>query len=162
MIVSKEIKNRGTYLGYFTVGKKIVKERSWTALLFTEAPGMKRRDYIAMGDIVYGMYVLDSLEKIGKAGGGEGWYSRANTYAKNPVTESTNAKILRVMQKEFKPETKIEVYGFSVPKAQSEYFCSITNQTLHFEVEQHEKVEKHLTKEALNQDEDLRFCTQLN
>ena len=69
MTVSTEIKQRGTYLGYFIVGEKLVNGkdglRSHQALLFTEAPGMKRRDYIAMGDIVYGMYVAESLKKIG-------------------------------------------------------------------------------------------------
>jgi len=165
MTVSTEIKKRGTYLGYFTVGEKVVNgkdgERSHQALLFTEAPGMKRRDYIAMGDIVYGMYVAESLKKIGKAGGKNGWAGRVGTYASDPAREPTNAKILRVMDEEFEAGTTIEVYGFSVPKAQSEYFCTITNETLHFEVEQHGNVEEHLTSEALEEGEDLIFCTQL-
>ena len=165
MTVSTEIKKRGTYLGYFIVGEKLVNGkdglRSHQALLFTEAPGMKRRDYIAMGDIVYGMYVAESLKKIGKAGGKNGWAGRVGTYASDPVREPTNAKILRVMDEEFEAGTTIEVYGFSVPKAQSEYFCTITNETLHFEVEQHGNVEEHLTSEALEEGEDLIFCTQL-
>ena len=166
MTVSTEIKQRGTYLGYFIVGEKVVNgkngERSHQALLFTEAPGMKRRDYIAMGDIVYGMYVFKHvLQKIGKAGGKNGWAGRVGTYASDPAKEPTNAKILRVMEEEFEPGTKIEVYGFSVPKAQSEYFCPITNETLHFEVEQHGNVEEHLTARALEEGEDLKFCTQL-
>ena len=165
MTVSTEIKKRGTYLGYFTVGEKVVNgkdgERSHQALLFTEAPGMQRRDYIAMGDIVYGMYVAESLKKIGKAGGKNGWAGRVGTYASDPAREPTNAKILRVMDEEFEAGTTIEVYGFSVPKAQSEYFCTITNETLHFEVEQHGNVEEHLTSEALEEGEDLIFCTQL-
>ena len=165
MTVSTEIKKRGTYLGYFIVSEKIVNGkdgiRSHQALLFTEAPGMKRRDYIAMGDIVYGMYVAESLKKIGKAGGKNGWAGRVGTYASDPAREPTNAKILRVMDEEFEAGTTIEVYGFSVPKAQSEYFCPITNETLHFEVEQHGNVEEHLTSEALEEGEDLIFCTQL-
>tara|TARA_B100000965_G_scaffold144826_1_gene120628 strand:- start:344 stop:844 length:501 start_codon:yes stop_codon:yes gene_type:complete len=165
MTVSTEIKKRGTYLGYFIVGEKLVNGkdglRSHQALLFTEAPGMKRRDYIAMGDIVYGMYVAESLKKIGKAGGKNGWAGRVGTYASDPAREPTNAKILRVMDEEFEAGTTIEVYGFSVPKAQSEYFCTITNETLHFEVEQHGNVEEHLTSEALEEGEDLIFCTQL-
>ena len=165
MTVSTEIKKRGTYLGYFIVGEKLVNGkdglRSHQALLFTEAPGMKRRDYIAMGDIVYGMYVAESLKKIGKAGGKNGWAGRVGTYASDPAREPTNAKILRVMNEEFEAGTTIEVYGFSVPKEQSEYFCTITNETLHFEVEQHGNVEEHLTSEALEEGEDLIFCTQL-
>ena len=123
MTVSTEIKKRGTYLGYFIVGEKLVNGkdglRSHQALLFTEAPGMKRRDYIAMGDIVYGMYVAESLKKIGKAGGKNGWAGRVGTYASDPAREPTNAKILRVMDEELEAGTTIEVYGFSVPKAQS-------------------------------------------
>lgn len=167
MTVSTEIKQRGTYLGYFIVGEKLVNGkdglRSHQALLFTEAPGMKRRDYIAMGDIVYGMYVFEHvLQKIGKAGGKKGWVGRVDTYASDPANEKTNAKILRAMEEEFEPGTKIEVYGFSVPRAQSEYFCPITNETLHFEVPQHGNEEEHLTTRALEEGEDLKkFSTQL-
>ena len=64
------------------------------------------------------------------------------------------------MNDDYKKNTRIEVYGFSVPRVQSEYFCPITNETIHIELAQNHQVETHLTAEAELEGEDLIFCTQ--
>lgn len=166
MSVSDKIQSTGTYLGYFKVVTHTTNKnndkpsREYQKLQFTKAPGMETRDFKAMGDIVYGMYVNLNLVKIGKAGSTNGWAGRIGTYGVDPAVESTNNKIIQIMNDDYKKNTRIEVYGFSVPRVQSEYFCPITNETIHIELAQNHQVETHLTAEAELEGEDLIFCTQ--
>jgi len=166
MTVANKIKKIGTYLGYFTVQEYTTNldnnkpSCTYTALIFTNAEGMKTRDYLAMGDIVYGMYVNDKLTKIGKAGSSFGWYGRIKTYRKNPEKESTNNKIISIMQENYKKGTRIEVYGYTIPRIKTEYFDPITEETILIELPQNDSVETHLTAQAEEEDTDLIFCTQ--
>lgn len=166
MSVSTNIQKVGTYLGYFTIVEHTTNtnndkpSRTYEKLSFTKAPGMETRDFKAMGDIVYGMYVNGTLVKIGKAGSTNGWAGRITTYGVDPKGEATNRKIITHLKEDFTYETKVEVYGISVPRVVSEYFCPVTCETISIELPQNHQVETHLTAEAEMEGEDLMFCTQ--
>ena len=166
MPVAYKIQSTGTYLGYFNVVTHTTNKnndkpsRKFQKLQFTKIPGMKTRDFKAMGDIVYGMYVNSSLVKIGKAGGADGWSKRINTYGKDPATDPTNNKIIQIMNKDYKKTTRILVYGFSVSRVQSDFFCPIINDTISIESPRIHEVETYLITEAELEGEDLIFCTQ--
>ena len=166
MSVSDEMQSTGTYLGYFNVVTHTTNKnndkasREYQKLEFTKAPGMKTCDFNAMGDIVYGMYVNSNLVKIGKAGGAEGWNQRWRTYGSDPANDKTNNKIIQIMNKYYKKTTRIEVYGFSVQRIQSPFFCPITNETISVESARNHEVETYLITEAELEGEDLIFCNQ--
>jgi len=166
MSVSDKIQSTGTYLGYFNVVTHTTNKnndkpsREYQRLKFTKAPGMQTRDFNAMGDIVYGMYVNSSLVKIGKAGSGKGWTGRIGSYSNDPAADPTNNKIIQIMNDDYKKDTRIEVYGFSVPRMQSDFFCPITNETIPISLPRNHPVETHLTAEAELEGEDLIFCNQ--
>lgn len=162
--VSENIKTVGTYLGYFTVGKHTTNKnnkkpsKTYERLFFTAA--LERKDYLAMGDIVYGMYVNNQLVKIGKAGSSHGWAGRIQTYGVNPKGEATNRKIITCLREMYNFETKVEVYGVQVAREKVEYFCNITGETVILELPKNGAVETYLTAIAEDQLEDLVFCTQ--
>tara|TARA_R110002072_G_scaffold186997_6_gene343803 strand:+ start:49 stop:564 length:516 start_codon:yes stop_codon:yes gene_type:complete len=165
--VSAQISTKGTYLGYFEAEKHTTNmnndkpSRSYDRLAFRRADGIERRDLISMGDIVYGMYVYNTLTKIGKAGGANGWAQRAQTYSVDPAGEATNRKILKHLAEDFKTKNpKIYVYGLSIPRIKNTFFCSITQESIDIELPQNSEVETHLTAVAEEQGEDLIFCTQ--
>ena len=167
MTVSKNIRKVGTYLGYFTVQEHTTNKdkpnkpsRTYEKLVFTKAEGMETRDYKAMGDIVYGMYVNGQLRKIGKAGSTNGWSGRITTYGVDPEGERSNRKIITHIKEDFTYETRIAVYGFSVPRIRTEYFCPVTRETISVDLPQNHQVETHLTAQAEAEGEDLMFCTQ--
>ena len=161
--VSTNIKRVGVYLGYFTVQEHTTNvnnnkpSRTYNKLVFTKAEGLEPRDFKAMGDIVYGMYVNDQLLKIGKAGSSNGWKSRISQYKNDPKNERTNRKIITCMKADYDFDTKIHVYGFSVPRITTEYFCPITNETTSIQLAQNDAVETLLTAEAEEQGENLIF-----
>lgn len=161
--VSTNIKKFGVYLGYFTIHEHTTNltnnnpSRTYNRLVFTNAEGLELRDFKAMGDIVYGMYVNDQLLKIGKAGSSNGWKGRISQYGNDPKNERTNRKIITGMKQEFDFNTKIHVYGFSVPRITTEYFCPITNETKVLQLAQNNEVETLLTAEAEEQGENLIF-----
>lgn len=164
--VASNIQKVGTYLGYFTITEHTTNvnnnnpSRTYEKLIFTKADGMERRDYIAMGDIVYGMYVNGQLVKIGKAGSSFGWAGRIGTYGVDPALEATNRKIIASLKENFTYDARIEVYGIQVPRVHSEYFCTVTRETVSIELPQNSEVETHLTAQAELEFEDLLFCTQ--
>ena len=166
--VSDEFLSKGTYLGYFEVethttnkDKDDKPSQSYERLVFHRALNIERRDLIAMGDIVYGMYVDNKLVKIGKAGGAEGWASRAYQYSHDPANDKTNRKILKHLREDFATKNpKVFVYGLSVPRIKTTYFCPITNETVDIEAPQNGAVETHLIAVAEEQGENLIFCTQ--
>lgn len=164
--VATSLKKVGTYLGYFTIRKHTTNvnnnnpSRTYEKLVFTKAEGMETRDFKAMGDIVYGMYVNGGLVKIGKAGSTNGWAGRISTYGVDPKGEATNRKIITHLKEDFTYETRVEVYGISVPRIHSEYFCPVTRETVSIELPQNHQVETHLTAEAEAEGIDLMFCTQ--
>ena len=161
-----QIKKAGTYLGYFTIAEHTTNinndkpSRTFEKLVFTKADGMETRDYKAMGDIVYGMYVNDSLVKIGKAGSTNGWAGRIGTYGVDPKGEATNRKIITHLKEDFTYETRVDVYGITVSRVHSEYFCPVTNGTVSIDLPRNHQVETHLTAEAEAEGIDLMFCTQ--
>jgi len=164
--VATNLTKVGTYLGYFTIQEHTTNvnnnkpSRTYEKLVFTKADGMETRDFKAMGDIVYGMYVNGNLVKIGKAGSTNGWAGRIGTYGVDPKGEATNRKIITHLKEDFTYETRVEVYGISVPRIHSEYFCPITRETVSIELPQNHQVETHLTTEAEAEGTDLMFCTQ--
>ena len=164
--VSTNIKRVGVYLGYFTVQEHTTNvnnnkpSRTYNKLAFTKAEGLEPRDFKAMGDIVYGMYVNDQLLKIGKAGSTNGWYGRITTYGVDPKGEATNRKIITSLNENFNENIKVHVYGVVVPRVKVDYFCPVTQQTISSELPQNHQVETHLTSEAVVEGEDLMFCTQ--
>ena len=164
MSVSANIQKNGTYLGYFVIEEHTTNKnsskpsRTYERLGFVKA--LERRDYIAMGDIVYGMYVNDVLVKIGKAGSSYGWAVRLQTYAVDPKGEATNRKIITHLKEDFTADTKVHVYGIAVPRVKSEYFCPVTNETVSIELPQNHQVETYMTSVAEEEGEDLIFCTQ--
>ena len=165
MTVTKNIKKIGTYLGYFTIINHTTNvnnnkpSRTFEKLAFTKATGMETRDFKAMGDIIYGMYVNDQLVKIGKAGSTNGFAGRISTYGCDPEGEATNRKIITHLKEDFTYETRVEVYGIAIPRIHSEYFCSVTKETVSIDLPQNHQVETHLTAEAEAEGEDLMFCT---
>ena len=169
--VSDGFLSKGTYLGYFEVethttnkDKDDKPSQSYERLVFHRALNIERRDLIAMGDIVYGMYVEDdsyNLTKIGMAGGAKGWASRAYQYSHDPANDKTNRKILKHLREDFATKNpKVFVYGLSVPRIKTTYFCPITNETVDIEVSQNGAVETHLIAVAEEQGENLIFCRQ--
>jgi hypothetical protein len=164
--VATNLTKVGTYLGYFTIQEHTTNvnnnkpSRTYEKLVFTKADGMETRDFKAMGDIVYGMYVNGNLVKIGKAGSTNGWAGRIGTYGVDPKGEATNRKIITHLKEDFTYETRVEVYGVSVPRIHSEYFCPVTRETVSIELPQNHQVETHLTTEAEAEGTDLMFCTQ--
>jgi hypothetical protein len=164
--VATNLTKVGTYLGYFTIQEHTTNvnnnkpSRTYEKLVFTKADGMETRDFKAMGDIVYGMYVNGNLVKIGKAGSTNGWAGRIGTYGVDPKGEATNRKIITHLKEDFTYETRVEVYGISVPRIHSEYFCPVTREAVSIELPQNHQVETHLTTEAEAEGTDLMFCTQ--
>jgi len=164
--IEAQIKKAGTYLGHFNIADHTTNinnnkpSRTFEKLVFTKAEGMETRDYKAMGDIVYGMYVNDTLVKIGKAGSTNGWAGRIGTYGVDPAGEATNRKIITHLKEDFTYETDVEVYGISVPRVHSEYFCPVTKATVSIDLPRNHQVETHLTAEAEAEGINLMFCTQ--
>lgn len=152
MSIATLARETGIYLGRFTIRGDIMD--------FT--PSLTRSEYLAMGDIVYFMYVNDRLAKIGKAGGANGWYGRFNQYKRGREGDATNCRIMDVM--EAVEESHIEVYGISSPRREIEQVCPLTGEVFTVMVETHRELERNLTNRYLDEQpaHDLPFCNQLN
>lgn len=152
MSISDLARQTGTYLGRFTIRGDIMDFE----------PAMTRSQYLAMGDVVYFMYVNDRLSKIGKAGGANGWYGRFNQYKRGREGDATNCRIMDVM--EAIEQYHIEVYGISSPRREIEQVCPLTGETFAVMVETHRELERNLTNRYLDEEpaHDLPFCNQLN
>lgn len=160
MTTAKKLMDQGTYLGYFEI-KEFTNPRGKTYNRLEFTAELVRKDYIAMGDIVYGMYVNGILHKIGKAGGALGWSTRYNTYQKEPTIEPSSRRIIEKMDEmNYDTDSKIEVFAISVPKVQSSYFCPLTKETIDIEVSRNGEVETYLTQVTEAESEDLCFCYQ--
>ena len=125
-------------------------------------PAMTRAKFIELGDLVYFMYVNDRLMKIGKTSAAAGFYDRAQTYKRGRQGDSTNNRIMDVM--ESIEEYDIEIYGILSPRESMELICPLTGQSDILYVKTAETREKLLTKRYLNEEpaRDLPFCNQLN
>ena len=151
MTIALLARQHGTYLGQFNVRGSVMDFQ----------PALTYSEYLAMGDIVYFMYVNGRLFKIGKAGGAHGFYSRFNQYKKGRSGDSTNCRIMDVM--ESFQETEIEVYGIMSPKLDTHMQCPLTGKTVNVQIETHREIERLLTTQYLNEKpaHDLPFCNQL-
>jgi hypothetical protein len=148
------IKSNSKFIGHFSIEKY--------KMPFTRVDGIRRKDLIALGDVVYFMFVNDQLMKIGKAGGKGGFAGRANTYMQGRYGDATNRRIMDVMDKI--GETHIDVYCVQSPKKVIEYNCPLTGEVITEEVSTHKNVELRLTHKYLAEDvnNELAFCNQLN
>ena len=156
MTISSKIKDNGIYLGYITFNPD---ENVGQRMCFHGA--LKRKDYISMGDIVYGMYINDQLVKIGMTASAQGWYGRQGTYTNINPNEQTNAMFRRKIGEIFDyADVEIHVYAIQIPKIIDKYFDPISGTTVCEEVSRARKVEKRWTDIAKIEGEDLYLCTQ--
>lgn len=123
--------------------------------------GFSRKEIIHMGDVVYFMYVNDTMYKIGKAGGAEGFAGRATTYNKGRRGDATNNRIMNIM--EDIPSTDIQVYALPIPRRIVTETCPLTGETFEIEVSLHKEYESRFTTIYLNENSSnsLPFCYQL-
>lgn len=160
MTIAQNIKNKGIYLGYFTyVDGFDSNDNPMKRLKFTGP--LRWSEYANMGDIVYGMYINDQLVKIGMTAAANSWAGRFAVYSNNNHNEQTNKKFRRTLGEKFNfDEVKIHVYGVQIPRVIKKYFDPITNTTLTENISMARNIEKHWTRVANDQGEDLYLCTQ--
>lgn len=151
--LSTQFKKQALEIGHFDVFDG--------TMTFVRAPGLRRKDIKALGDVVYFMFVDGELMKIGKAGGANGFVGRAGTYNRGRLGDATNNLIIDVMESLNKNE--IVVYAIPVPRQISKYECPITGEVLEVEVSIHKDIEKLYTNKYLQEDpsNELPFCNQL-
>ena len=154
MSVIKNVKKNGQYIGHFDVTSDTMK--------FVNADGLRRKDIIALGDIVYFMFVDNKLMKIGKAGGANGFAGRVGTYNRGRLGDATNNLIIDVM--ESIDADRIDVWAVQSPRETIKYKCNLTGETIAEEVPTHKNNESRYTHMFLGEStaNDLPFCTQLN
>ncbi len=123
--------------------------------------GFNRKQIIAMGDMVYFMYVNDTMYKIGKAGGAHGFAGRAGTYNRGRLGDATNNRIMDVMEN--LPANVIQVYALPIPRRIFTETCPLTGETFEIEVALHKEYESRFTTIYLNENSSnsLPFCHQL-
>ena len=144
---------KGIYLGRFHIHGK--------SMSFIRGPGLRRKDIIELGDIVYFMIVNGKIYKIGKAGGAQGFAGRAGTYARGRLGDATNVRIMDIMQD--LDESEIEVWCVRVPRPIVTYNCPLTGVTMTIPVSIHKDIESIYTNMFLELEEnDLPFCNQLS
>ena len=153
MNIADHAHQNGTYLGHFNlVGD---------TLPFTYDGPKAQSEIAKMGDVVYFMYVDGDLMKIGKAGGRRGFAGRAGTYKLGRKGDSTNNKIIDVLESMGK--SRIDVYAFVIPSIQTYTTCPITGDYVSITTSVHGEYETRYTKIYLNESPNntLPFCTQL-
>jgi len=163
--IAQRMRKVGTYFGYFDIQPyENVNEDSpnfgvsYDRLIFHAA--LKRREFIAFGDLVYFMYINNDLVKVGKAEGAIGWAGRMNTYRKDPDDDATNKKIMDIMKEDYSVVEPIYVYAISVPRVASDYYCNLTDSAVMVSIPRAGKVETYLTECVEAQGEQLIFCNQ--
>jgi hypothetical protein len=147
------IKNKAEFIGHFDV--------HGSTMTFHRREGLRRKELIEMGDMVYFMFVGGKLMKIGKAGGAQGFANRAGTYNRGRAGDATNNRIIDIME-EIKAK-RIDVYAVRAPRQSVKYECPLTGEMIVEEVPTHKNVETRLTAMYLdeNTDNELPFCNQL-
>lgn len=153
MIDLETVMKKATYIGRFHL--------HGVSMSFIRAPGLRRKDIIELGDIVYFMVVNGKIYKIGKAGGAQGFAGRAGTYARGRLGDATNIRIMDIMQD--LDETEIEVWAIKVPRPMVTFNCPLTGVTMTIPVSIHKDIESIYTNMFLELEEnDLPFCHQLS
>jgi hypothetical protein len=144
-----------TYIGAITLDGDRMK--------YTKPDGMRRKDLIKMGDLVYFMIVDGKLMKIGKAGGKTGWIGRAGMY-ENGITsrgDQTNVRIFRVLESMNAKDSTIHVYAIATPRQQISFTNPLTYDIINEEVAVHGNVERSLTAKYIEAGYELPFSKQL-
>ena len=133
-----------------------------STMSFVRKEGIRRKDLIAKGDMVYFMFVNGDLYKIGKAGGQHGFAGRVGTYNRGRLGDATNNRIIDVMQD--LGQQNIDVYGVPIPRRIIESVDPLTGEKFDIEVSLHKEYESRYTTMYINEDEanELPFCNQLN
>lgn len=153
MTFSEKVLEKAQHIGHFHV--------HGSTMSFHRVEGLRHKDLVALGDVVYFMYVNGVMYKIGKAGGANGFAGRAGTYNRGRLGDATNNRIIDVM--EDIGEKNIEVYCVQVPRPVVQYTCPITEEVFEMEVSIHKNIESHYTDTYLMEDSanELPFCNQL-
>jgi len=127
---------------------------------------ISRSSFIDMGDIVYFMIVGDSLKKIGKAAGQQGWYGRMNEYGKTRYSktgkdtwDATTRKIYNYMIHNYLDvDREIKIYAVRTPKQTVSFTNPLTGDTVIEQIETAGAVEQSLIQLAYKQGYSLDFC----
>lgn len=153
MTFVENIRDRATYIGSFQI--------HGSTMTFHRDLDLRRKDIIAMGDMVYFMFVNGQLMKIGKAGGATGFAGRAGMYNRGRLGDATNNRILDIMEEIGK--TTIDVFAIPVPRQVVKYECPVTGEIFEMEVSIHKDIETLYTDKYLMEDasNELPFCNQL-
>lgn len=136
------------YLGSFKLnGDKIEFEGS-----------LSRQEMLDLGDVVYFMVYKDDILKVGKAGGGGGFYSRMGQYKRGLGADATNDKIIRTML-ELNIDS-VEIYAIQAPRNTHSTTC-IKGNDLIIETPTNVGLEKYYLG-LLKDHYSLVFCQQLS
>lgn len=136
------------YLGSFKLnGDKIEFDRA-----------LDRQEMLALGDVVYFMVYGDDVLKVGKAGGGGGFYSRMGQYKRGLGADATNDKIIRAMN-ELQIEC-VDIYAITAPRKVHKAQC-IGGDDLIIETPTNVGLEKYYLS-LLKEKYSLIFCQQFS
>jgi hypothetical protein len=119
---------------------------------------INRQEMLALGDVVYFMVYKDDILKVGKAGGGGGFYSRMGQYKRGLGADATNDKIIRTMN-ELMIES-VEIYAIQAPRNTHTTTC-IKGNDLVIETPTNVGLEKYYLN-LLKESYSLIFCQQLS
>ena len=86
--------------------------------------------------------------------------AKETTIPNTDMVQFGNTVFITHIKEDFTYETRIAVYGFSVPRIRTEYFCPVTRETILVDLPQNHQLETYLTAEAEAEGEELIFCTQ--
>jgi hypothetical protein len=119
---------------------------------------MTRQEMLELGDVVYFMIHDDDILKVGKAGGGGGFYSRMGQYKRGLGADATNDKIIRTMLE--LNITNVEIYAIQAPRNTHATTC-IKGSDLIIETPTNVGLEKYYLN-LLKENYSLIFCQQLS
>lgn len=144
-----------TYIGNITIDGDRMK--------YTRPDGVRRKDLIEMGDLVYFMVMDGKLMKIGKAGGKTGWIGRVSMYQNGitPRGDQTNVRIFRVLEEMNAKDSTIEVFAIPTPRQKVSFTNPLTFDIISEEVPVHGNVERSLTAKYVEAGYELPFSNQL-
>jgi hypothetical protein len=117
---------------------------------------MTRQEMLELGDVVYFMVYNDDILKVGKAGGGGGFYSRMGQYKRGLGADATNDKIIRTMlELDIK---SVDIYAIQAPRNTHATTC-IKGNNLVIETPTNVGLEKYYLN-LLKENYSLIFCQQ--
>ncbi len=119
---------------------------------------LTRSEMLDLGDVVYFMVHGNDVLKVGKAGGGGGFYSRMGQYKRGLGADCTNDKIIKTM-KEHKIKS-VDIYAIQAPRNTHNTTC-IKGDDLIIETPTNVGLEKYYLK-LLKEKYSLAFCQQLS